>query len=184
MGPDVPVGGADLERFRSYLRLLARTGLGRRLQSKLDASDLVQQTLLEAHQDLGQFRGQGEAALAAWLRQVLARNLANAARDLGRQKRDAARELSLEDSAARLEGWLAAEQLSPSRGAVRHENAVQLAQALEALPANQRDAVVLRHLEGLSLADIAARLGCTTAAVTGLLHRGLKNLRQRLPAPE
>jgi RNA polymerase sigma-70 factor (ECF subfamily) len=184
MGPDLPACGTDLEQFRSYLRLLARMGLGRRLQSMLDASDLVQQTLLEAHQDLGHFRGQDEAVLAAWLRQVLARNLANAARDLGRHKRDVARERSLEDSAARLEGWLAAEQSSPSQGAVRRENAVQLAQALEALPANQRDAVVLRHFEGLSLADIAARLGCTTAAVTGLLHRGLKNLRQRLPAPE
>jgi RNA polymerase sigma-70 factor (ECF subfamily) len=175
-----------LERFRSYLVLLARTRLGHRLQSKLGASDVVQQTMLEAHQGLGQFRGRSEAEMAAWLRQILARNLANAARDFSRLKRDAGRERSLEaaleDSAARLEGWLAAGPSSPSQGAVRQEDALRLAQALEELPTAQRAAIVLRHIDGLSLADIAGQLDCTTAAVTGLLHRGLKNLRKRLQA--
>jgi RNA polymerase sigma-70 factor (ECF subfamily) len=144
----------------------------------------VQQTLLEAHQALAGFRGRTIAEQAAWLRQILARNLANAARDAGRDKRDVARERSLEaaldESASRLDAWLAAEQSSPSEQAERQEQALRLADALAALPDNQQEAVVLRHFHGASLADIARQLGCPTAAVTGLLHRGLKNLRQQL----
>jgi RNA polymerase sigma-70 factor (ECF subfamily) len=173
-----------LERYRSYLMLLARLRLDARLRGKLDASDVVQQTLLEAHVAAGQFRGQSPGEQAAWIRQILARNLANAVRDLGRQKRDAGRERSLnamlDESAASLDGWLAAEQSSPSAQAQRHERAVLLAEALAKLPEHQREAVILRHFENLSLADIATRLDCTTAAVTGLLHRGLKNLRDHL----
>jgi RNA polymerase sigma-70 factor (ECF subfamily) len=174
----------DLERFRSYLLLLARLKLDRKLRGKLDASDVVQQTLLEAHEALESFRGDDLAALAAWLRQILARNLANAVRDLTRAKRDVRKERSLQaaldSSASQLEGWLAAEQSSPSQKLERHERALQLAEALAQLPEAQRDAVVLRHFQGLPLAEIAEQLDCTTAAVTGYLHRGLKNLRKSL----
>ncbi len=184
MNPEPNRPGAALEHFRSYLLLLARARLAPRLRAKLDASDVVQQTLLEAHRDLAQFRGQGTAAQAAWLRQILARNLANAARDLGRARRDVARERSLQaaldESASCLEQWLAAEQSSPSQQAERHERAVRLAEALAGLPEAQREAVVLRHWEGRSLADIGRQLHCSTAAVAGLLYRGLKNLRKQL----
>jgi RNA polymerase sigma-70 factor (ECF subfamily) len=175
---------AALDRFRSYLLLLARVRLDPKLQGKLDASDVVQQTLLEAHQGSPQFRGHTVGEQAAWLRQILARNLANAVRDLGRGKRDVARErslqASLDQSASRLEGWLAAEQSSPSQQAERHERAVRLADALVSLPEAQREAVVLRHWQGMSLEAIGKQLNCTTAAVTGLLHRGLKSLRKQL----
>jgi RNA polymerase sigma-70 factor, ECF subfamily len=174
----------DLERFRSYLVLLARLKLDRKLRGKLDASDVVQQTLLEAHQALESFRGGDTTAQAAWLRRILARNLANAVRDLTRAKRDVRKERTLQAdldaSASQLEGWLAVEQSSPSQKMERQERAFRLAEALGLLPESQRDAVVLRHLQGLSLADIAGQLECTTAAVTGLLQRGLKNLRKSL----
>jgi RNA polymerase sigma-70 factor, ECF subfamily len=174
----------DLERFRSYLVLLARLKLDSKLRGKLDASDVVQQTLVEAHEALASFRGDDLAAQAAWLRQILARNLANAVRDLTRAKRDVRKERSLQaamdDSASQLEGWLAAEQSSPSQRLERHERALQLAEALAQLPEAQRDAVVLRHFQGLPLARIAEQLHCTPAAVTGLLQRGLKNLRKSL----
>jgi RNA polymerase sigma-70 factor (ECF subfamily) len=174
----------DIERFRSYLLLMARMKLDRKLCGKLDASDVVQQTLLEAHQALESFRGDNTAAQAAWLRQILARNLANAVRDLTRGKRDVRRERALQTeldaSASQLEGWLAAEQSSPSQTMERHDRAVQLAEALSQLPDTQRDALLLRHFQGLSLAEIAEQLECTIAAVTGLLHRGLKNLRKSL----
>ncbi|HEV3117419.1 MAG TPA: sigma factor, partial [Gemmataceae bacterium] len=84
-----------LERYRAYLRLLARLHLDARFQGKLDASDLVQQTLLEAYRSLQQFRGADGAELAGWLRQILAHQLAHAQRDLGRAKRDIRRERSL-----------------------------------------------------------------------------------------
>ena len=123
-------------------------------------------------------------ARVAWLRQILARNLANVVRDLRRVKRDVAREqelrADLDESASRLEAWLAVEQSSPSQQVERQERAVRLAEALAALPANQREAIVLRHWHGCSLCEISERLGCTTAAVTGLLHRGLRKLRQSL----
>jgi RNA polymerase sigma-70 factor (ECF subfamily) len=174
----------DIERFRSYLLLLARMKLDRKLRSKLDASDVVQQTLLEAHQALESFRGNDSAAQAAWLRQILARNLVNAVRDLTRAKRDVRKERALKTdldaSASQLDGWLASEQSSPSQKMERQERALLLAEALAQLPESQRDAVMLRHFQGMTLAEIAEQLDCTTAAVTGLLQRGLKNIRKSL----
>jgi RNA polymerase sigma-70 factor (ECF subfamily) len=176
-----------LERYRSYLRLLAGLHLDPRLRGKLDPSDVVQQTLLQAHQGLPGFRGQ-QAQLAAWLRQILARNLAMAVRDFARGKRDLARERSLEaalaGSSERLGAWLAAGQPSPSEEAQRHEQAVRLAEALGRLPEAQREALVLQHWHGWSLAQIGEHLGRTPAAVAGLLHRGLEQLRKHLDERE
>src|SRR5208283_4198145 len=97
----------DLERFRGYLHVIARLQAGPRLQGKFDASDIVQQTLVRALDALPKMKGVSNAAVAAWLREILARQLANTVRDLGRQKRDATRERSLElaidQSTARLE---------------------------------------------------------------------------------
>jgi RNA polymerase sigma-70 factor, ECF subfamily len=183
---DSPREDADrgLERFRSYLLLLARVRLDPVVRAKVSASDVVQQTLLVAHRDLAQFRGRTVGEQAAWLRQILAHNLANVVRDLRRDKRDVAHERSLQaaldESAARLEAWLAAQQSSPSQQAERQERAIRVAEALATLPENQREAVVLRHWQDCSLVEIGERLGCTTAAVTGLLHRGLRNLRKQL----
>ena len=172
---------ASLERLPRYLHLLARMHLDRRLRGKLDASDVVQQTLLQAHQALDGFRGHTEGEWAAWLRQILARNLAHAVRDLGRDKRDVERERSLEaaldESSARLEAWLAAEQSSPSERAGRNEQLLRLAEALAELPEEQREAVVLHYFQGCSLAEIGRHLGRSTGSVSGLVYRGLKRLR-------
>jgi RNA polymerase sigma-70 factor (ECF subfamily) len=175
---------SPLDGFRDYLLLLARARLDPRLLGRLDASDVVQQTLLEAHRDAAQFRGSSDAERAGWLRQMLARNLANAARDHTRDRRDVNRErslqASLDESSARLEMFLAADQSSPSQHLDRDEQLRRLAAALAALPDGQREAVELRHLQGWSLADIATHLGRTPAAVAGLLHRGLAELRTLL----
>jgi RNA polymerase sigma-70 factor (ECF subfamily) len=174
-----------LEPFRDYLRLLAQLELDPRLRSRLDPSDIVQQTLLQAHQALDQFLGEGHAALAAWLRQILARNLAMAVRDHCRARRDVRRERDLQAglnrSSARLEAWLAADQTSPSLRAQRNEQLLRLAEALAALPDDQRDAVLLHFIGGLSLAETGARLGRSQAAAVGLIQRGLKKLRTLLP---
>jgi RNA polymerase sigma-70 factor (ECF subfamily) len=173
-----------LERFRDYLRLLARMQLDTRLQAKLDASDLVQQTLLKAHQGLAQFRGQTAAEQAAWLRQILANTLANAIRDFARGKRDVALERSLEasltDSSARLEAWLVSREESPSQHAERNEQLLKLAEELAQLPEIQREVLLLRHCQGWSLAQIATHLGRSRAAVASLLRRGLQQLRGHL----
>src|SRR5262249_16722999 len=124
----------DLERFRSYLRLLARLHLDPRLQGKLDASDVVQETLLKAHEKLDQYRGGAEAGLAGWLRPILANQLLQAARQFSAGVRDVGREQSLEAaleaSSVRLERWLADEQSSPSLIAERQEQLVRMAEAL------------------------------------------------------
>jgi RNA polymerase sigma-70 factor (ECF subfamily) len=173
----------DLEKYRPYLVLLARLNLGQEFQGKFDASDVVQQTLLEAHRKRGQFRGQGEAELAAWLRQMLVYALADARREFRCGKRDIAREralpATLEGSSRRLDE-LAAQQSSPSERAVHHENMLRLAAALLQLPEDQRLAVERKHLQGLSVAEIAALLGRSETAVGGLLRRGMTRLRQLL----
>jgi RNA polymerase sigma-70 factor (ECF subfamily) len=172
---------SPLEKFRHYLLLLARVQLGEQFRGKLDASDVVQQTLLEAHRQQALFRGQSDAERAQWLRRILAGTLADAIRALGRAKRDIARERSLEaaleHSSARIEAWLAAEQSSPSQRAERNEQAVRLAEALASLAEAQREALVLRHCQGWSLDDISRHLGRTPAAVAGLLKRGARQLR-------
>ena len=181
--PESP--GLVPERFRGYLWLLAQAQLNHGVNAKLDPSDIVQQTLLDACRDRDKFRGGSEAEMAAWLRQLLACNLADAMRSLGRGKRDVARERSLEEainaSSARLESWLAAEQSSPSERAQRNETILRLVDALDRLPEANRRALVMRHCQGLSLAEISDRLGRTPAAVAGLLKRGLAELRTLLP---
>jgi RNA polymerase sigma-70 factor (ECF subfamily) len=173
--------GPAVERFRDYLLVLARVQLGPASRTKLEASDVVQQTLLEAHRKRDQFRGGSEAEMAGWLRQLLAFNLADAVRAAGRAKRDVARERSLEAaldaSSARLGAMLAADQSTPSMAAGRHEDAVLLAHALTQLPEHQRRALILRHCQGCSLEEISRELGRTPAAVAGLLKRGLHELR-------
>jgi RNA polymerase sigma-70 factor, ECF subfamily len=178
----------DLNAYRGYLTALAQIELGRRLRGKLDPSDVVQQSLLEAHADLASLQGRTEPELIAWLRTILARNLLNAARDFTAQKRDIRRERSLaqrlDDSSTRLVQFLAADQSSPSQRVIRGEEASRLAAALAALPDDQRTAVLLKHFHGWKLAEIAARLDRSTLAVAGLLKRGLKKLRELMDADE
>ena len=181
-------GAQSLERFRAYLNLLARVHLNRQLNAKLSASDIVQDTLLEAHRKVGDFRGRTFAQQAAWLRTMLVHNAAKAGRDLRRQKRDVARERSLEAamerSSVRLGDLLPAEQSSPSEKAMREERLLHVAEAVERLPEAQREAVLLHYLENLSMAEVGQRIGRSSTAVAGLLHRGLKRLRELLRETE
>jgi RNA polymerase sigma-70 factor (ECF subfamily) len=176
--------GQALERCRPYLRLLAQLNGTPRLAAKLDASDLVQQTLLQAYQCRAQYRGQTDEEFRAWLRQILTRNLLHAARNFGRAKRDVAQEQSLEaameGSSVRVENWLAAEQSSPSVKAQRHEQEARLTEALAALNEEQRQSVILHYWHDWSVAAIAEALERSPAAVAGLLKRGLQQLRRHL----
>src|SRR5262249_43291769 len=178
MTRDVEDKEPSMERFRDQLRLLARAELDARLQGKIDPSDLVQQTLLEAYQARERFRGQCEAELAAWLRRILAHNLADVVRRYGAAARDVALERSLEaslaDSASRLDVWLAEERSSPSQQLVRREQLGRLYEALMKLPEDQRIAMEGKHLQGLSVEKISQQMGKTVAAVGGLLRRGMR----------
>ena len=173
--------GMGLGRFRAYLRLLAGLQLGPRLRGKVDASDLVQQTLLEAHQKRQQFRGSSEEGRLAWLRCILAHNLADILRAFAQEKRDVKRERSLEADLARsslhLGQFFQAAGPSPSQKAEGHERALQVADALALLPEPQREALVLRYWEEWPLAEIARHMERTHDAVASLLKRGLRRLR-------
>jgi len=176
--------GQLLELYRGYLALLARLQIGRRLQGKVDAADLVQETFLEAHRDFAQFRGTTEATLLAWLRQVLARNLANLVRRYGTQRREVRLEralaVELDESSRVLDQGLAAPGSSPSHQAARREQAVLLADALDQLPADYREVLILRHLEGLSFPEVARRMGRSLDSVDKLWARALARLRRSL----
>jgi RNA polymerase sigma-70 factor (ECF subfamily) len=178
----------ELDQYRDYLLLLARLQLGSRARAKLDASDLVQATLLKAHQQRGKFRGGTRDEVEAWLRRILAGTLADAFRHEHRAKRNIAKERSLdvalEQSSDRLLEWLAAHSLSPSQKAVRNETLLHMVTALAHLPEAQREAVTLHYLQCLSLTEVAQRIGCSPAAVAGLLQRGLKSMRKVIPEPE
>jgi RNA polymerase sigma-70 factor (ECF subfamily) len=172
------------ERWRAYLLLLARAQLNAGGAGKIDASDIVQDALLEAVRQRARFRGTTDAEAAAWLRRLLTGKMIDALRHAHADKRDARRERSLdaeiEQSSLRLERFLAADQSSPSQGVQRQEQLAKLAQAMVTLPPAQREAVELRHCLGLGLDKIAEQMGKSPAAVAGLLKRGLQQLRQQL----
>ena len=184
MDPGADRPSLELEHFRGYLRLLAGLRVGARYRAKLDPSDLVQQALLRAHQASTEFRGTTAAEMAGWLRRILARTLADALRDLGRERRDVSRERSLEtaldQSSARLERWLEDSGLAPGDAAERNEQLLRLADALAGLPEPQRRAVLLRYYEGFSVPEIGRRLNRSRAGVASLLRRGLARLREQL----
>jgi RNA polymerase sigma-70 factor (ECF subfamily) len=187
-GGDQGVLGALLERYRRYLTLLARLEIGRHLRSKLDASDVVQETFLEAHRHFVGFGGGNEAQLIRWLRQILAATLANQVRRyLGTQGRDVRLEQQLADELGRssmcLAGILAAPNSSPSQQADRREQAVLLSDALGELPEDYHEVIVLRHLEGLTFPQVAERMGRSLDSVQKLWLRGLARLRQALGNP-
>ena len=186
---DRPALGQLLELYRNYLRLLARLQVGRRLRGKADPSDLVQEAFLAAQRTFAQFRGSSEAELVDWLRQILASKLVDLARRyLGTGQRDVRLERQLaddlDDSSRALGAALAAPSGSPSQRAVRRERAVLLADAIKSLPADYGEVIILRHLEGLPLAAVAARMGRSVDSVKKLWVRGIARLRQTLAGPE
>jgi RNA polymerase sigma-70 factor (ECF subfamily) len=186
-GPD-SVAASALERYRSWLGLLARLQVEPRFRAKFDPSDIVQQTMLEAVRDSPKFRGSTEAELAAWLRKILAHVLLHEMRRFGgAQRRDVDREVSLEqalaESSRRLGDALAAPGSSPSERASRQELELRLADALARLPADHAEVILLRNVEGLSHDEIAERMGRGVGAVRMLWVRALARLRRELDPP-
>jgi RNA polymerase sigma-70 factor, ECF subfamily len=175
-----------LESYRNYLRLVARTGIGPSLRGKADPSDLVQETMLKAHRHFAQFQGGNEAELVAWLRQILARNLADLAKRYRTSSRRLTQEESLDDvlaSATRsLRTIASGNGPTPSQSAQRRELGVVLADALAELTADDREVLVLRTLEGHDWAEVARALDRSADAARLLWARALKKLRPLIEA--
>jgi len=172
-----------LGEFRSYLRVLAGMQLNPMLKKRVDPSDIVQQTLLQAHRAAAQYRGKSDAELAGWLRQILANELAHQLRDNRRAKRDVTREQSVqqsvEASSLRLERLLQADGPAPDDAAARNERAVQLAAAITELPEAQREAIELHYWHHWTLEQIGDKQGRSKSAVAGMIRRGLKSLKDQ-----
>lgn len=169
-----------LDGYRNYLLLLAQLQLRRSLRSKLDASDLVQETYTAAIRDFAQFRGNSEQELLAWLRKIMANIGFNMNRRYETQRRDAQREADLaarlDQSAATL-SRLISHTPTPSQAAARRETTVILANQLAKLPEHYRDVLVLRHLRGMTIAEVATEIGRSLEATNSLLARALVKLR-------
>lgn len=177
-----------LERYREYLRLLVRCRATGRLQARVDGSDIVQETMLRAAQNIEQFQGADEKDWCAWLARIaenevihqMRHHLGAAKRAASREQRMAADSADSGDGASRLHVWFTKTQTSPSLAAMRKERALLLADALGRLPADNREVLILRHLEGLEFPELARRMDRSAGAVRVLWTRALKKLRAEL----
>jgi RNA polymerase sigma-70 factor, ECF subfamily len=165
------------DRYRPQLHLQAERKLGRRPLGGINASDVVQETLLRAYDHLGDMEKSGRPELESWLQRILKNTIIQGWRGATRKKRDAQRDVPLDDAGV---GELAAAQRSPSQAAARSQEWVRVLQSLSQLPEGQRQAVWLRHVEELSLAEIAGRMGRTELATASLIKRGMEALRAEL----
>ena len=181
---DTEALGHLLQQYRGFLLMRAHRYMDERLRRRVDPSDVVQLTFLEAQRDLPAFRGETPAEFGSWLKNILQNNLATAvAQHVTTKKRSMNREAGTppglaNDSAAG--DWLASlpgSHSSPSGHAMRAEAAMELIESLHKLPETQAEAIRLRYLEGLTLAEIVERMDKSETAVAGLLKRGLQKLR-------
>jgi RNA polymerase sigma-70 factor (ECF subfamily) len=168
---------------RNYLAVMARAQVEKRLQAKVDASDLVQQTLLEAYRDFRNFRGGSEAEWLAWLRRILAHNAANYVRHWhATGKRQARRERPIEPAdssvAPRLDPADRGE--TPSQQLLRKERELLVADAVARLPPDYQEVINLRNLQRLPFQDVAERMGRSRPAVQMLWLRALEKLQELL----
>ena len=180
--------GRLFESCRSYLSLVARAQVESWLQAKVDASDIVQQTMLEAYRDFARFHGNTEAEWLAWLRRILAHNAADFIRQYhGTDKRQARREVSLGQpgsSSAVGPPEPADRGESPSQQVMRKERELQLAEAVAKLAPDYQEVIVLRNLERLPFDEIARRMDRSRPAVQMLWMRAIRKLQEGFGAGE
>ena len=172
--------GQALEACRNYLLLIAEGELAPELRAKGGASDLVQETFLEAQRDFAQFQGTTQAELLAWLRRALLNNLGNFTRHFcAAGKRAVAREVSLagDGSSADAGGGLAAPLPSPSQEAMAREQAEGLRRALARLPDDYRQVLLLRYEGGHCFEEIGRQLGRSPEAARKLWARAVEHLQ-------
>jgi RNA polymerase sigma-70 factor (ECF subfamily) len=170
-------------RCRDYLGLAARARVEARLRAKVDASDLVQQTMLEAHRGFARFQGATEAEWLAWLRRILDHNAADFVRRYrGTGKRQVGREVPLAGVNSSEAGCPepAAEQESPSSAAVRNEGELALTAALARLAPDHREVIVLRNLQRLPFDEVAKRMERSRPAAQMLWMRAIQKLQEAM----
>jgi RNA polymerase sigma-70 factor (ECF subfamily) len=174
----------SLGQFRAYLETLTYIQIDPRLRSRFGWSDIIQKTLLEASRMLERIEAMGPEDQKRWLRRMLINNLKEKIDYETAKCRDVRREQSLEEavqrSSYRLRDSIAAEESTPSEKLIKQEQALRVVEALAQLPERQREALILQHYHGWTLAQIAEHLGCTINAVAGLHAHGLEKLSKLL----
>lgn len=188
--PDARAGskeamGQALETCRPYLLRVADRRLAPDLRAKGGASDMVQQTFMEAQRDFGQFQGETKAELLAWLRQLLLNNMANFERTYrGTGKRQISREVALNDGDSSSTGYeLAGAVPTPSRQAMENEEAAALERALGRLPEELRRVIELRHQQQYTFDEIARAMNRSASGARALWLRAIERLNEELGAP-
>lgn len=163
---------SDLERYRPYLKFLARMNVQHFANAKIDPSDIVQTTLLKAFDQREQYRGHTESEKQAWLRSILVHTVSHKVRWLYAKRRDIRRERfiakRIEESSCLLNRFLADEQSSPSQNVYHQERALMVANAMEALPELQRSVITMKYWRGMSTAQIAAELNQSSSTIITL----------------
>jgi RNA polymerase sigma-70 factor (ECF subfamily) len=174
-------------KCRNYVNIVARAQVEGWMRSKVDASDLVQQTLLEAHRGFQNFRGNSEGEWFAWLRQILSHNAADFVRHYrGTQKRQANRELPMfvqsPDQSGEFSREPSAADETPSQVVMRHEREIEVAEAVSQLIPDHQEVIMLRNLQRLPFNEVAERMDRTRPAVQMLWMRALRKLKEILEA--
>ncbi len=169
--------------LRPWLKMLAERQLPNALRGRLDASDIVQQTLIDAWNGEAGFRGTTHGERMAWLRVILTRVILRADRDLLKTaKRGEGREKTIQsaidEASVRIEQLAIGKEGSPASAAERAEQTLKLAAAMEQLPDDYRQVLQLRHIEGMSHAAIAEKIDRTSAATRMLWVRALEALKK------
>lgn len=188
-GGDQQALGRLFELCRNYIGIIAQAQVEGWLRAKVDASDLVQQTLLEAYRDFSHFQGGTEGEWLAWLRRILSHNTADFVRRYrGTDKRQAGREVALgslaADSSAAGLSALADSGETPSQQIIRKERELQIADALAHLTPDHREVIVLRNLQRLPFEQVAQRMGRSRPAVQMLWMRAIHKLQETMRALE
>ena len=169
------------EKCRNYLALMARLRVARWLQPRVDASDLVQQTLLDAYRGFHRFEGVTEAEWLGWLKQILTHNSQDFIRRSRAQKRDVAQEERWQEDSSNLQWSEPADPgESPSRLVLQHERELELADAITKLSEDHQEVILLRNFEQLTFPEIAERMNRTGPAIQMLWMRAIKRLEELL----
>lgn len=172
------------ESCRAYVGFLARSHVESWIQAKVDSSDLIQQTLMEAHQAFPNFNGQTEGEWVAWLKQILKHNATDFVRRFGAAKRRARLEVALasgnDSTYFRTARELSAGGESPSQVLVRREQEILISRALATLPQDYQEVIALRNLQRLSFNEISEQMGRSRPATQMLWMRALKKLQAQL----
>jgi RNA polymerase sigma-70 factor, ECF subfamily len=170
-------------RCRSYVNLVARAQVESWMRTRTDASDLVQQTLMEAHRGFDEFRGRTEAEWLAWLKQILCHNVHDFIRKQKADKRDIRKEARLRNASPDGESFQfepCGSEPTPSEVLTGLEEQLELAEAIEQLPEDYQQVILLRNLQRLPFDEVALRMDRSRPAAQMLWTRAIKKLEEVL----